>query len=95
MLAFVYYDPESNAVSLFRDWERAWTAGGWTPRILTRRMAMRDKRAKVSPASRLPWFALLACKPREDLFCESMACRPGNAVGVHEVPDWTYAEARC
>lgn len=92
---FVFYAPDAFGNESFRDFEKAWTAGGWSVRILTRRMALKDRRAKTAPFLKLPWFALLACNPKEDLFCESMWCRPSCAAGVHEVPDRAFVEARC
>lgn len=92
---FVFYAPDSNSCELFRAFEKAWTAGGWSVRILTRRMALKDRRAKTAISLDFPWLALLSCNPKEDLFCESMGCRPNCAAGVHEVPDRAYVEARC
>lgn len=85
---FVYYDPDSDAVTRFRDWEKSWAAGGWTPRILTRRMAMKHPRAKLEPR-RLHWHALSVLYPVIPkggfILCDSMLCRPNDAAGVHEI----------
>ena len=95
MFCFVYYDPDSDAVNRFRDWERVWSAGGWVPRILTRRMAFKDRRAKTAPVDKLPWLALLSQKVKNDTFCDSLNCRPNNAAGVFEVTNRDYVETRC
>jgi hypothetical protein len=58
-------------------------------------MALKDKRAKTARKAALPWLALLSRAPRGVVLCDSLACRPENAVGVHEVPDKAFVEARC
>lgn len=91
----MFYDPDSDAVNRFRDWERAWSVGGWTPRILTRRMAMKHSQFKhevkwnaVTPHrfSMLALGVALSVLPKEGcVLCDSMDCRPNKALGVHEV----------
>lgn len=93
----MFYDPDSDAVTRFRGWEAAWTAGGWTPRILTKRMAMhgaRNRLYNVGPENRA-WMALLTTIGEACLLCDSLDCRPTDAAGVHEVPDKAAIEVRC
>lgn len=78
MQVFCFYDPDDpQAAEKFRAWETAWRSFGWKPRLLTRRLAMKDPTAKTNRSGMLSWCALMPRIPKKGcVLCDSFDTMP-------------------